>query len=189
MGLKSDRWIRRMALGSGMIEPFEGELVRRGVISYGLSSYGYDLRLSPEAFHILGAGEEVIDPKNFEWALLQPLEGETFLIPPHGYAIGLAVEYLRLPRNVMGLVWGKSTYARAGLLVNITPLEPGWEGRLTLTLANQTPRPLRVYANEGIAQILFWEGDEMPMLSYADRKGKYQGATQIAPPKIESAEG
>ncbi len=186
MGLKSDRWIRRMAREARLIEPFEEKLVRRGVISYGLSSYGYDLRLSPTLYLLGETDEGIIDPKAFdEAAMLRRLEGETFLIPPHGYALGLVLEYLCLPRNVVGLVWGKSTYTRAGLMVNLTPLEPGWEGHLTLSMANQTARPLRLYAGEGIAQVLFWEGDEAPFLSYAERRGKYQGRRDIAPPTIE----
>ncbi len=184
MGLKSDRWIRRMALEAGMIDPFEAKMVRQGVISYGLSSYGYDLRLGHVLYRFRAEGG-VIDPKGFDRSLLERVEGESFILPPHGYALGTVMEFLRLPHDVMGLVWGKSTYARAGLIVNVTPLEPGWEGRLTIALSNATPLPLKLYAGEGIAQVLFWEGDAPPMLSYADRGGKYQGAAEVAPPRVE----
>ncbi len=189
MGLKSDRWIRSMALEAGMITPFEETMVRQGVISFGLSSYGYDLRLGRILYRFRDSvEEELLDPKAFASDVLEEVKGESFVLPPHGYALGTVMEYLRMPRGVMGLAWGKSTYARLGLCVNITPIEAGWEGRLTIGLANLTSLPLKLYAGEGIAQLLFWEGDEPPTSSYADRGGKYQGTLRLTPPRIEGVD-
>jgi dCTP deaminase len=180
--LLCDRQIQQLAL-SGMINPFEAHLIKRG-ISYGLSSYGYDIRLAPVEFkifrHIPGT---IIDPKNFNPNNLAkaPLEkdksGEFFVLPAHSYGLGVAVERLKMPRNVTALAIGKSTYARAGIIANLTPIEAGWEGYLTLELSNSSSADCRIYANEGIAQLLFLQGDE-PEVSYGDRAGKYQGQPQ-----------
>jgi dCTP deaminase len=185
MSVKSDRWIRAMALERRMIEPFVEAQKREGVISYGLSSYGYDMRVGTR-FKVAQVGNgSVMDPKRSAPEAFVDVQTETFVeIPPHGIALGQSVEYFRIPRNVVTVAFGKSTYARCGLVVNITPFEPEWEGFVTLEISNTTPFPARVYANEGIAQILFFESDEVCEVSYADRKGKYQGQTMITLPKV-----
>lgn len=191
MTVKSDAWIRRMAEEQQLISPFEAKLVRqvdgRRIISAGASSYGYDMRLADDGFrvfHPIHGGE--IDPKNFdESSLLEPLlrnstDGSTYyLMPPHSYALGVTVETFRMPRTVTGICLGKSTYARAGLLVNATPLEAGWHGRLVIELGNLANLPLRVYVNEGIGQVIFLESDDDCETSYEDRGGKYQGQTGL----------
>ncbi len=182
--IKNDRWIRETALKTKMIEPFEPGLVREGKISYGVSSFGYDFRLS-ERFSIPRPLEpgRTLDPKEVRPEDFEEHRSQQFLVPAHGYVIAASLEYFRIPRNILGICTGKSTYARSGLLVNITPLEPEWEGRLTFTLFNPTPHPIKVYAGEGIAQILFLEGSA-PETSYADRKGKYQGQEGLTPSKV-----
>ncbi|MBU2567685.1 MAG: dCTP deaminase [Elusimicrobia bacterium] len=182
--MKSDKWIKKMAAGQKMIEPFEGKQVKNGLISYGLSSYGYDARLADEFRIWTSTGNVVIDPKNFAADSLAEFKGNCCTIPPNSFALGRSLEYFRIPRKVLALCFGKSTYARCGILVNITPLEPEWEGYITIEISNTTPFPAKVYANEGIAQIIFFESDEECMVSYADRKGKYQKQTKITPPKI-----
>ncbi len=185
MSIKPDHWIRKMALEQKMIEPFEEKLVRAGVISFGLSSFGYDIRVAPE-FRIFTASTgqlTVVDPKYLDERALVPYEGEVCIIPPNSFALARSVEYFRMPRNVMGLCLGKSTYARAGIVTNFTPFEPGWEGHVTIEISNTTPLPAKIYANEGIAQVLFFEG-EQPEVSYADRQGKYQAQTGITLPKV-----
>lgn len=185
MSIKPDHWIRKMALEQKMIEPFEEKLVRAGVISFGLSSFGYDIRVAPE-FRIFTASTgqlTVVDPKYLDERALVPYEGEICIIPPNSFALARSVEYFRMPRNVMGLCLGKSTYARAGIVTNFTPFEPGWEGHVTIEISNTTPLPAKIYANEGIAQVLFFEG-EQPEVSYADRQGKYQAQTGITLPKV-----
>lgn len=185
MAVKSDRWIRRMAQERGLIEPFVEAQKRDGVISYGLSSYGYDMRVGTRFKVSRPGGSGVMDPKQPAAGVFEDVHTDTFLeIPPHAIALGQSVEYFRIPRNVVTTAFGKSTYARCGLVVNITPFEPEWEGFVTLEMSNTTPFPLRVYANEGIAQILFFESDEVCEVSYADRKGKYQGQTAITLGKI-----
>jgi len=186
MGLKPDHWIRRMALEHGMIEPFVDHLVRDGVISYGLSSYGYDIRVADE-FRIFtpGLGDlAVVDPKRLDNRTMVDFQGEVCIIPPNSFALARTVEYFRVPRNVLCLCVGKSTYARCGIIVNVTPFEPAWEGYVTLEISNTTPLPAKIYANEGIAQVLFFEADEVCEVSYADRRGKYQGQRGIALPRV-----
>ncbi|MEF3244502.1 MAG: dCTP deaminase [Caldisericaceae bacterium] len=184
MGLKSDRWIREQAK-KGMIEPFEEQLVSKGVISYGVSSYGYDMRLSDEFKVFTNVFSEIIDPKNFTTKSFVDIKGDYVIIPPNSFALGRTLEYFRIPRNVLCVVLGKSTYARMGIIVNVTPLESGWEGFVTIEISNTTPLPVKVYAFEGIAQVLFFEGDEPCETSYAERKGKYQKQTGIWLPKLD----
>jgi len=183
MSVKTDRWIRKMAREEGMIEPFEERLVREGVISYGLSSFGYDLRAAPEWKVFTNAYGAVVDPKAFDPQSFVEIEGDAVLIPPNSFALTRSVEYLRMPENVIAIALGKSTYARCGIVANVTPLEPGWEGHVTLEISNTTPLPARVYAGEGIVQILFFEG-EKPETTYKSRQGKYQGQRGITLPKI-----
>lgn len=166
-----------------MIEPFEEYLVREGVISYGLSSYGYDLRAAPEWRIFVNAFNTVVDPKNFDTRGLVDYEGEECIIPPNSFALTRSVEYLRIPDDVMVVALGKSSYARCGIVANVTPLEPSWEGHVTLELSNTTPLPAKVYANEGIVQLLFFQGDK-PEVTYAKRKGKYQGQRGVTLPKL-----
>ena len=186
MGLKSDSWIKRMAVDENMIEPFVDRQVSDNVISYGLSSYGYDLRLAPEFKVFTNLYAAVVDPKDFHKRSLIDIKGNYCFIPPNSFLLGRSVERLRIPRNVLTLCVGKSTYARCGLIVNVTPLEPSWHGYVTLEISNTTPLPARVYANEGIAQVLFFEGDELCNSSYADRNGIYQGQKGIQLPKVYS---
>ena len=183
--VKNDRWIREMSLAHGMIEPFEPELVRDGKISFGTSSFGYDFRLAEEIWLPAAAGDiEVIDPKAAHARSFRTLEsGESASVPGHGYVMARSLEYFRMPRDVLALCTGKSTYARCGLLVNITPLEPEWEGHLTFAILNPTPSPIRIYPGEGIAQAVFIEGAP-PDVSYADRKGKYQSQRGLTLPKV-----
>jgi dCTP deaminase len=185
MSIKPDHWIRKMALEHSMIEPFVDGQVRDGVISYGLSSYGYDIRIANE-FRIFtpGLGDlTVVDPKNFDARSMVDYHGDVCVIPPNSFILAKTVEYFRIPRNILTICVGKSTYARCGLIVNVTPFEPSWEGYVTLEISNTTPLPAKVYANEGIAQVLFFEGDP-PEMSYADKKGKYQGQVGITLPRL-----
>lgn len=181
MSIKSDQWIREMA-AQGMIEPFEDHLVRGGAISYGLSSFGYDLRAAREWKIFTNVFSSVVDPKSFDQRSFVEYEGDEVLIPPNSFALTRSLEYLRMPDDVIALAVGKSTYARCGIVANVTPLEPGWEGNVTLEISNTTPLPARVYSGEGIVQILFFQG-ERPLVSYKDRGGKYQGQTGITLPK------
>lgn len=185
MSIKPDHWIRRMALEQGMIEPFVDHQVRDGVVSYGLSSYGYDIRVADE-FRIFtpGLGDlTVVDPKRFDERAMVEFRGPICVIPPNSFALARTVEYFRIPRNVLTLCVGKSTYARCGIIVNVTPFEPEWEGYATLEISNTTPLPAKIYANEGIAQVIFLEG-EPPDQSYADKKGKYQKQLGITLPRL-----
>lgn len=184
MAIKADKWIRRMAQEQGMIEPFVDGQVREGVISYGLSSYGYDIRVTDEFKIFTNVHSAIVDPKHFTAQSFIDFKGEVCVIPPNSFVLAQTVEYFRIPRNVLTVCLGKSTYARCGLIVNVTPFEPEWEGYVTLEISNTTPLPARVYANEGIAQVLFFESDEMCETSYADRKGKYQGQQSIVLPRI-----
>jgi dCTP deaminase len=184
MPIKSDRWIQRMCEERGMIEPFESGQVRGGTISYGLSSYGYDIRVAPEFKVFTNVYSVVVDPKNFDARSFVDVNAETCIIPPNSFALARTQEYFRIPRNVLVLCVGKSTYARCGSSVNVTPLEPTWEGFLTLEISNTTPLPAKIYAGEGIAQLLFFEGDEEPAVAYADRKGKYQNQVGVTLPKL-----
>lgn len=187
MSIKSDRWIRRMATTHGMIEPFEPGQVREGetgrVISYGTSSYGYDIRCADEFKIFTNINSAVVDPKNFDSKSFVDLKSDVCIIPPNSFALARTVEYFRIPRNVLVICLGKSTYARCGIIVNVTPLEPEWEGHVTLEFSNTTTLPAKIYANEGVAQILFFESDEVCDTSYRDRGGKYQGQRGVTLPK------
>jgi dCTP deaminase len=184
MGLKNDAWIRRMALHHKMIEPFVDGQVREEVISYGLSSYGYDIRVTDEFKIFTNVHSAVVDPKHFNPTSFVDYQGEVCIIPPNSFVLTRTVEYFRIPRSVLTMCLGKSTYARCGLIVNVTPFEPEWEGYVTLEISNTTPLPARIYANEGIAQVIFFEADEVCEVSYADRKGKYQAQKRIELPRI-----
>jgi dCTP deaminase len=184
MGLKPDHWIRKMALEHGMIEPFAEKQVREGVISYGVSSYGYDMRVSNQFKIFTNVRSAIVDPKDFSPDSFVDFEGDVCIIPPNSFALSRSVEYFRIPRSTLTICLGKSTYARCGLIVNVTPFEPQWEGFVTLEISNTTPLPAKIYANEGIAQVLFFEADEECEVSYADKKGKYQGQTGVTLPKL-----
>ncbi len=192
MSIKSDRWIRRMALEYGMIEPFverqAGETDARGrrVISYGVSSYGYDMRVAPEFKIFTNVLSAVVDPKAFDSRSFVEFEGDTCIVPPNSFALARSVEYFRIPRNVLTICVGKSTYARCGIITNVTPFEPEWEGHVTLEISNTTPLPARVYADEGICQVLFFEADadDICEISYADKRGKYQRQTGVTLPRL-----
>jgi len=184
MPIKSDKWIRRMAQEHAMIEPFEAGQIREGVISYGLSSYGYDIRVAPEFKVFTNVHHVVVDPKEFDDRSFVDINEETCIIPPNSFALARTVEYFRIPRDVLVVCLGKSTYARCGIIVNVTPLEPTWEGYLTLEISNTTPLPAKIYGGEGIAQLLFFEGDEEPEIAYADRKGKYMKQVGVTLPKL-----
>lgn len=184
MSIKSDRWIRKMALEQRMIEPFEDRQVRKNVISYGLSSYGYDVRIADEFKIFTNVFGAMVDPKSFDPKSFVDYRGEVCVIAPNSFALGRTIEYFRIPRNTMTICVGKSTYARCGIITNVTPLEPGWEGYVTLEISNTTPLPAKIYANEGIAQILFFESDEPCEISYADKSGKYQGQIGVTLPKV-----
>jgi dCTP deaminase len=184
MGLKPDHWIRKMAIEQKMIEPFTEGQVRDGVISYGVSSYGYDIRVATEFKIFTNVFGATVDPKHFDPKSMVDLDGEVCVIPPNSFALARTVEYFRIPRKVMTVCIGKSTYARCGIIVNVTPFEPEWEGYVTLEISNTTPLPAKIYANEGIAQVLFFEADEECMISYADKKGKYQKQQSIVLPKL-----
>ncbi len=184
MAIKSDKWIKRMALERGMIAPFAENQVREGVISYGLSSYGYDFRLANEFKLFRGSLPDLIDPKRPDATLFSDHTGEQCTIPPNCFALGRSLEYFKIPRRVLALCTGKSTYARCGLIVNVTPLEPEWEGYITVSIANTAPAPVRVYANEGVGQVVFFEADEDCLVSYRDRGGKYQAQPGIWLPRL-----
>ncbi|MBW6473961.1 MAG: dCTP deaminase [Anaerolineaceae bacterium] len=184
MGLKPDHWIRKMALKHRMIEPFIDRQVREGVISYGVSSYGYDVRVADEFKIFTNVYSTIVDPKSFDSNSMVDFKGEVCIIPPNSFALARTVEYFRIPRSVMTICVGKSTYARCGIIVNVTPFEPEWEGFVTLEISNTTPLPAKIYANEGLAQVIFLEGDEPCEISYADKKGKYQHQQGILLPKV-----
>jgi dCTP deaminase len=184
MAVKADRWIRRMALEHRMIEPFSEKQVREGVISYGLSSYGYDARIADEFKIFTNINSTIVDPKRFDPRSFVDFRGEVCVIPPNSFALARTIEYFRIPRNVITVCVGKSTYARCGIIVNVTPFEPEWEGIVTLEVSNTTPLPAKIYAGEGIAQVLFFESDEICETSYADKKGKYQAQKGLTLPKL-----
>jgi len=184
MSVRPDHWIRKMALEHNMIEPFIDGQVREGAISYGLSAYGYDIRVSNEFKVFTNVYSSVVDPKQFDEKSFVEIETDVCLIPPNSFALARTVEYFRIPRSTITLCVGKSTYARCGIIVNVTPFEPEWEGYVTLEISNTTPLPAKIYANEGIAQVLFFESDELCEVSYADKKGKYQKQVGITPPKV-----
>ncbi len=184
MGLKPDHWIRKMALEKKMIEPFSEGQARPGVVSYGVSSYGYDIRVADEFKIFTNVFGATVDPKMFDPKSMVDYVGEVCMIPPNSFALARTVEYFRIPRGVLTVCLGKSTYARCGIIVNVTPFEPEWEGFVTLEISNTTPLPAKIYANEGIAQVLFFEADEVCQTSYADKKGKYQKQQSIVLPKL-----
>jgi dCTP deaminase len=184
MSIKSDRWITRMAREHRMIEPFSDRQVRDGVISYGVSSYGYDVRIADEFKIFTNINSTIVDPKQFDPRSFVDFNGPVCVIPPNSFALARTVEYFRIPRNVLTVCLGKSSYARCGIIVNVTPLEPEWEGIVTLEVSNTTPLPAKIYANEGIAQMLFFESDEPCEVSYADKKGKYQSQQGLTLPKL-----
>jgi len=184
MSVQSDKWIRRMAKEHGMIEPFNEKQVREGVISYGLSSYGYDARIADEFKIFTNINHTIVDPKDFDPRSFVDFKGAECIIPPNSFALARTVERFRIPRDVIVVCVGKSTYARCGIIVNVTPLEPEWEGIVTLEVSNTTPLPARIYANEGIAQFLFFRGDEPCETSYADKKGKYQAQQGLTLPRL-----
>ena len=189
MSIKSDKWIRRMAEGHGMIEPFESGQVKQAadghrIVSYGTSSYGYDVRCAREFKIFTNINSTIVDPKAFDAKSFVDFKGDVCIIPPNSFALARTVEYFRIPRDVLTVCVGKSTYARCGLIVNVTPFEPEWEGFVTLEISNTTPLPARVYANEGIAQVLFFQSDEVCEVSYADKKGKYQKQQGLTLPRL-----
>ena len=184
MAIKSDRWIRKMATEHDMISPFNEKQMRDGVISYGLSSYGYDLRVADEFKIFTNVNFATVDPKNFDEKSFVSIQTDVAIIPPNSFALARSVEYFKIPRDVISICVGKSTYARCGIIVNVTPFEPEWEGFVTLEISNTTPLPAKIYANEGLCQILFFQSDEPCEVSYADKKGKYQGQKGIVLPKI-----
>jgi dCTP deaminase len=186
MSQQSDRWIREMAENHGMIEPFVDTQVRyvdgKKVISYGLSSYGYDLRVASEFKVFTNMNNSIVDPKNFSESAFVNVEADVCIVPPNSFALARSVEYFRIPRSVLTMCIGKSTYARCGIIVNVTPFEPEWEGYVTLEISNTTPLPAKIYANEGLAQVIFFQAAEVCEISYADRKGKYMKQTNITLP-------
>ena len=187
MPIKSDRWIKKMAAEHGLIEPFEAEQIReldgQRVISYGTSSYGYDIRCAPEFKVFTNIHSAIVDPKKFDSESFVDINKDVCIIPPNSFALARTVEFFRIPRNVLTICLGKSTYARCGIIVNVTPLEPEWEGYVTLEFSNTTPLPAKIYANEGVAQVIFLESDEDCATSYADRGGKYQNQVGVTLPK------
>ena len=187
MSIKSDKWIRRMSLENEMIQPFESSQLRhindKKIISYGTSSYGYDVRCSNEFKIFTNINHNIVDPKNFNAQSFVEIDAEECIIPPNSFALARTVEYFKIPRSTLVICLGKSTYARCGIIVNVTPLEPEWEGHVTLEFSNTTPLPAKIYANEGVAQMLFFESDEECETSYKDRDGKYQGQTGVTLPK------
>ncbi len=184
MTIKSDRWIKRMAREHRMIEPFVESQVRGSAISYGVSSYGYDIRVADEFKVFTNINNTVIDPKSFDPRSFVDVKTDVCIVPPNSFALARTIEYFRIPRDVLTICLGKSTYARCGIIVNVTPFEPEWEGTVTLEISNTTPLPAKIYANEGIAQVLFFQSDEPCELSYKDKKGKYQAQTGVTLPKI-----
>ena len=182
--IKSDRWIKQLALEKGMIKPFEDRQVRKGMISYGVSSYGYDLRISDEFKIFTNVDSAIVDPKDFAANSFVDRKTDVCIVPPNSFALARTIEYFKIPRNVITLCLGKSTYARCGIIVNVTPLEPEWEGHVTLEFSNTTPLPAKIYANEGACQFLFLQGNEPCETSYRDKAGKYQGQRGVTLPKI-----
>jgi len=184
MAVLSDKWIRKMVSEHKMISPFEDKQIRENKISYGLSSFGYDARVSNEFKIFTNVNSEIVDPKNFKASNFVTKNVSECIIPPNSFVLASTVEYFRIPKDVLVVCLGKSTYARCGIIVNVTPLEPGWEGHVTLEFSNTTPLPAKVYANEGVAQFIFLKGNETPEVTYSDRNGKYMGQTGVTLPKI-----
>ena len=183
MSIKSDKWIRKMSLENKMITPFTDNQIRKGTISYGLSSYGYDIRVSDEYKIFTNVNNSIVDPKKFDEKSFMDFKGDVCIVPPNSFALARSIEYFKIPRNVLTICLGKSTYARCGIIVNVTPFEPEWEGHVTLEISNTTPLPARIYSNEGLCQVLFFESDEDCETSYKDRDGKYQGQKGVTLPK------
>jgi dCTP deaminase len=184
MSIKSDRWITRMAREHNMIEPFVDDQIRQGVISYGVSSYGYDVRVGDDFKVFTNVYNTVVDPKNFDSKSFVDIKADVCIIPPNSFALASTVEYFRIPRDILTVCLGKSTYARCGIIVNVTPFEPEWEGHVTIEISNTTPLPAKIYANEGIAQVLFFQSDEPCAKSYKDKKGKYQAQRGVTLPRL-----
>ncbi len=184
MSVLSDKWIIKMSNEKNMISPFEDKQIRVGKISYGVSSYGYDARVSDEFKIFTNVNSEIVDPKNFNPTNFVTKNSLECIIPPNSFVLARTVEYFKIPKDVLVICLGKSTYARCGIIVNVTPLEPGWEGHVTLEFSNTTPLPAKIYANEGVAQFVFLKGNEPPEVTYADRNGKYQGQKGVTLPKI-----
>ena len=188
MSIKSDKWIRRMVSEEGMIDPFEPNQVKvngnKRLISYGTSSYGYDVRCSNQFKIFTNINSATVDPKHFDESSFIDLMGDECVVPPNSFALASTIEYFKIPRNVLTICLGKSTYARCGIIVNVTPLEPEWEGHVTLEFSNTTPLPAKIYANEGAAQFIFLKGEERPEVTYADRKGKYMKQKGVTLPKV-----
>ena len=184
MAIKSDKWIRTMSLENDMISPFEDKQVSKQKISYGLSSYGYDIRVTDEYKIFTNVNNSIVDPKNFSNNSFIDFKGDVCVVPPNSFALAKSVEYFKIPRNILTICLGKSTYARCGIIVNVTPFEPEWEGYVTLEISNTTPLPARIYSFEGLCQVLFFESDEECLISYKDKKGKYQKQEGITLPKV-----
>ena len=184
MSILSDRWIRKMALEKEMIKPFVSEQKQDKVISYGLSSFGYDVRVSNEFKIFTDVDSVIVDPKNFSNNSFVSRKNDVCIIPPNSFVLASTVEYFKIPKDILVICLGKSTYARCGIIVNVTPLEPGWEGHVTLEFSNTTPLPAKIYANEGVAQFIFIKGNEKPEVSYAKRKGKYMKQKGVTLPKV-----
>ena len=184
MAIKSDKWIKKMSYKNDMIKPFEDKQVDKSLISYGLSSYGYDIRVSDEYKIFTNVNNSIVDPKNFDSKSFVDFKGDVCIVPPNSFALARSIEYFKIPRNVLTICLGKSTYARCGIIVNVTPFEPEWEGYVTLEISNTTPLPAKIYANEGVAQFIFLKGNEKPEVTYADRDGKYMGQTGVTLPKV-----
>jgi dCTP deaminase len=184
MSIKPDRWITQMAREHNMIDPFVDDQVRQGVISYGVSSYGYDVRVGDEFKVFTNVYNTVVDPKNFDPKSFVDIKADVCIIPPNSFALASTIEYFRIPRDILTVCLGKSTYARCGIIVNVTPFEPEWEGHVTIEISNTTPLPAKIYANEGIAQVLFFQSDEPCAKSYKDKKGKYQAQRGVTLPKL-----
>jgi dCTP deaminase len=184
MSIRPDHWIRKMCREHGMIEPYEEKQVREGVISYGVSSYGYDIRVADEFKIFTNVMSTVVDPKNVDPASMVDFKGPVCIVPPNSFALARTVEYFRIPRDVLTITMGKSTYARCGILTNVTPFEPEWEGHVTLEISNTTPLPAKIYAHEGIAQVVFFQADDVCEVSYKDKGGKYQNQRGITLPRM-----
>ena len=184
MSIKCDKWIRNKSINNDMIKPFVDNQINQGTISYGLSSYGYDIRVSNEYKIFTNVNNSIVDPKNFDRKSFIDFKGDVCIIPPNSFALARSVEYFKIPRNILTICLGKSTYARCGIIVNVTPFEPEWEGYVTLEISNTTPLPAKVYSNEGLCQVLFFESDEICEKSYLDKNGKYQKQTGITLSKL-----
>src|ERR1700752_2741792 len=184
VAIKSDKWIKRMALEHRMIDPFVDSQTRAGVVSFGVSSYGYDVRVGDEFKVFTNVFNTVVDPKNFDPKSFVDIKADVCIIPPNSFALASTIEYFRIPRDILTVCLGKSTYARCGIIVNVTPFEPEWEGHVTIEISNTTPLPAKIYANEGIAQVLFFQSDEVCLRSYKDKKGKYQAQRGVTLPRV-----